>query len=987
MQLARLTSLVLLVGLAASPMASAADFDEALTGYSVTSWTRRDGLPPGAIYAIAQDGDGYLWVGTDAGLSRFDGTRFVPWASPDGQLLPQQPVRVLHVSRDGSIWVGFAAPGGITRIRSTRINSFGPSRGLGRGDVGFITEDAEGGMWAGDADGVYRLVGDRWTRVGAEAGLPNERGDSGYIDSRGTLFVGTRTGLFKRAKGQTTFERVETPDDYVRSMIEDENGLLWVTDPIIGFRPAGHSRNLAREGQRGRGRRLLHDRLGNLWVATGGQGLWRVRLKAAAPEAETIERAQSTMGLPADGILALLEDRDGNIWAGTADGLSRLTRHSVTPLSTAGLVGAIDTTRDGRVWVATTDGLLRYDSSALAAGPKRIWNPPSGLRALHADPDGTVWAATEYNLARIVDDTVLRVGFGGRPAPRQISLITSLPDGALLIYDLEQGLLKLGDRGLEPVALQSDLVATRVTSLFTQRSGIVWLAFADGRLASIDRSGAVTVLEQQDRGGAGVPRTFHEDQLGRLWIGGTLGLLRYSSGQMETFGRDQGFDLGGITSIAEDSAGMLWVGTSVGIARLDPKQCDELVRLGMGRLRYRLVDRADGLAGVPFWVGTRSAAMSPDGRVWFLSSRGVTVLDPDDFDPHVNPAPVRLETVTADGQRFGVLDRMRLPSRPSRVVVEYGHLNLSSPQKTRFRYQLDGIDDDWVEADTQRMAEYANLPPGEYRFRVMASANDGTWPDSAAMFAFTVPPHFYETWWFLSLGALAVGGLVYAAWRLRLQQLNARFEGLLGERLRLSRVIHDTLLQSLVGVAFQCDAIAGDLENLSPDKAARFTQLRRQVQDYIREARQSIWDLRSQRLEGTDLPTALRRLCEQVIADRPVKLEFEVRGIARECPDRVEQQLMLIGQEALLNAVRHGQALVVRVLLDYSRTNIRLRVSDDGCGFDVASVNYEVAGHYGLSTMRERAQDLGGGLTIDSGVGRGTAVEAVVPAWQTGRAS
>jgi signal transduction histidine kinase len=188
-------------------------------------------------------------------------------------------------------------------------------------------------------------------------------------------------------------------------------------------------------------------------------------------------------------------------------------------------------------------------------------------------------------------------------------------------------------------------------------------------------------------------------------------------------------------------------------------------------------------------------------------------------------------------------------------------------------------------------------------------------------------------------------------------------------------------------VAFQCDAIAGDLAGLSPEKADRFTRMRRQVQDYIREARQSIWELRSQRLEGTDLPTALRKLCEQVIADRPVELEFHVRGVVQPCPDRVEQQLMLIGQEALLNAVRHGNARVVRVELEYTRTSLKLRVSDDGRGFDAASVNYEIAGHYGLSTMRERAQDLGGGLTIDSGVGRGTAVEAVVPALRSGRAS
>lgn len=971
-----------------SASAWAADLHDVITGYTLASWTRRDGLPPGAIYALAQDGDGYLWVGTDGGLSRFDGTHFVPWVSFDGQALPQQPVRALYASKDGSIWVGFASPGGITRINGARVHGFGPSRGLGRGDVNFIAEDAEGRMWAGDGDGVYRLAGDRWERLGAEVGLPDgEQGRSAYSDSRGTLFVGTRAGLYRRPKGESRFQLVETPDEYTRSMAEDDGGNLWVTDPVVGFRPAGQSRSLVKVTQRGRGRRLLHDSQGNLWVATGGQGLWRVRLVPGSTEIGTIERTQSNTGLPADGIVTLLEDRSGNIWAGTADGLSRPTRHSVTPVSTAGLVVAVESTPDGKVWVATTDGLLRYDGHSSSLEPTRVWTPSSGLRALRAAPDGTVWAATEHELARVTGETVTRVAFPRGPAPRQISLITSTGETGLLIYDLEQGLLQLSSSGLQPVVLSSDLVATRVNTLFTERSGLTWLAFADGRLATLDRSGGVRVFDQQATDATGVPRTFHEDRLGRIWIGGTQGLLRYAGGEFMAFGRDQGFDLGGVTSITEDTDGLLWVGTNEGIVSLDPRQSDDGAKHGAKRLHYRLVDRSDGLAGIPFWMGTRSATTAVDGRMWFLTSRGVTVVSPGDFRTDGTPTPVQLESIVVDGQRFPASDAVRLPPRPSLVEIEYGHLNLTAPQKTQFRYQLEGVDETWVEADQRRRAEYANLAPGTYRFRVVATANDGTWPETAAALTFTVTPLFYETWWFYGVCAMGVLGLVYTAWRLRVQQLNARFEGLLSERLRLSRVIHDTLLQSLVGVAFQCDAIAGDLAGLSPDKAERFLHLRRQVQDYIREARQSIWELRSGRLENADLPSALRKLCEQVIADRSIRLEFSVRGIVRRCADRVEQQLMLIGQEAMLNAVRHGQAQVVRVDLEYTRSTVKLRISDDGQGFDAASVNYEIAGHYGLSTMRERAQDLGGGLTIESGVGRGTAVEAVVPALHSGRAS
>jgi signal transduction histidine kinase len=330
-------------------------------------------------------------------------------------------------------------------------------------------------------------------------------------------------------------------------------------------------------------------------------------------------------------------------------------------------------------------------------------------------------------------------------------------------------------------------------------------------------------------------------------------------------------------------------------------------------------------------------------------------------------------------RQFRASSPIILPARTSRLQIEYATLNLTTPLKTRFRYRLDGFDADWIDAGARRQAPYTNLPPRRYRFLVQADNSEGTW-GSPAELDFSIAPVFYQTRWFALVGVVALGAMIWAAWGIRLRRVHKEFALILGERVRLSREIHDTLLQSLVGIALQCDAIAADVDDASSTGArGQLVRMRKQVEEYIREARQSIWDLRSAKLERRDLAAALREIGERATLGTSIQFEFAVTGVPDHCSTKVEEQLLRIGQEAVLNAIRHAQASRVRMELRYENGSVVLHVSDDGRGFDPERAIDTAGGHYGLTTMKERAAALGAMLRIDSGRGRGTAVETVVP--------
>jgi signal transduction histidine kinase len=516
--------------------------------------------------------------------------------------------------------------------------------------------------------------------------------------------------------------------------------------------------------------------------------------------------------------------------------------------------------------------------------------------------------------------------------------------------------------------------------MHVDRTDRIWLAFENGWLGIVHKSSEGRFVAPEERPGAGTYQAIHDDRNDTIWLGGTSGLSRYANGTFAEMPPASGFPAAPVTAIVEDARGDMWVAIQgAAIVRVRRTELDRAFDKPGYRLRYSAYDQSDGLAGTPRWFRNRSAARANDGRLWFVGSRGVTVIDPDALPPESEASPlVRIESAYVDDERLTPRPQMELPPGTTRLEIQYAVLNLTAPLETKFKHRLEGFDQDWVDAGTRREAFYTSLPPRRYQFQVIATNSNGSSTETVATWDFTIAPMFYQTTWFAVLCIAGAAGVVAGAWHLHLRRVRREFALLLGERARLSREIHDTLLQSLVGVALQFDAVASDLDASVPPRKEDFVRMRKNVEEYIREARQSIWDLRSPKLRSTDLITALNEAGEHATGGA-VEFDLTVTGTPRRLSDKIEEQLLRIGQEAILNAVRHAAAKRVRVELAYTEESVALRVLDDGRGFDPDLVA-EVEGHYGLVGMKERARETGGDVTISSRIGHGTEVQAVVPA-------
>jgi signal transduction histidine kinase len=355
----------------------------------------------------------------------------------------------------------------------------------------------------------------------------------------------------------------------------------------------------------------------------------------------------------------------------------------------------------------------------------------------------------------------------------------------------------------------------------------------------------------------------------------------------------------------------------------------------------------------------------------------VADLDPRTIHKQRLSPPVRVESIVADDRRLDADAGAVLAAGTARLEIDYTALSFTVPSKVRFRYKLEGFDSDWIDAGTRRQAFYTNLAPGSYTFRVTAS-NDGVANEAGSTWTFSIAPAFYQTVWFRSAGQLMIGLVAWGAWRLRVRHVRDQYDLVLAERARMGREIHDTLLQSLVGVAMQFDAVGSQLDDSGGSVKKELERLRRQIEQCIREARQSILDLRSPMNETEDLGTAIRRMADKQTRGTPVAFELTVKGMPRPCGPRVQQQLLRIAQEAVANAIRHANATHIRLELWYEDSSIALRVADNGRGFDPDQPVFMPEDHWGLANMKERADQIGAQFRLTSSPGGGTEIETIV---------
>jgi len=937
--------------------------------YALAAWSTEQS---GDVFAIAQDVDGYLWLGTPDGPVRFDGTRFQPWARSGTNALPAHPVAALAGSSQGGVWVAFAGGEGVARIDRDGITRYSPDEGAPAG-VNALLEDRRGTVWAATGHGLFRYSGNRWSRVTDADGYDGEQAFSVYEDRVGRVWVGSARGLYRHDGG--LMRLVDRTATYVEGLIEDDAGSLWVTDRAAIVRKLDAPSPLRLDPRIHLplpGYRIIPDHRGGFLVASFSGGLFRLANPSGAhPLLEPVEYEHRMRGSPR----ALYRDRDDNIWVGMRGGLMRLSEHTFTsagPLDGLNKDGVrtAAVAADGSIWIATTQALNR-----LSGGSRQSF-AVTQTRALHADRTGTMWVATDEMVGRHVMGRLVKERIPDIQASRVNGLTTTAD--ALWLCTASRGVLSWNGDTLNSYR-QPGESGGQCSSILADSHDRVWAGFSSGGVALHDHGG-VRTLTERDGVAPGLVWQIVQGSDDAVWFATSGGVSRYQHGRFTSVTAAQAPITGVVPILVEDAQGYVWVGVHSGAAlmRFHAGEMDKIDQDPRHHLAYTLYDESDGLQpGTQMWQNGAAGVRDMAGRIWVVNGPGMTIIDPRQLREVRRSSPPSLEVVTVNGERVNPAAIRRF-ANSSTVQIEYAALSLSATSKLRFRHLLEGADADWVYDGAGRRASYTNLRAGDYRFRV-STTEGGPWTEPS-LWAFTVDPPFYLGRWFLvTAGALLVGGIAAGA-RLRVRAVRTRYALVIAERARVGREIHDTLLQSLAALGPELEALATSAPLREGDMTSELRRLRRQVDRSVRDARESILELRRHPMGTPRLAESLAQLADDTETRSGVRPTVAVVGRRPDnaSPD-VDLQLFRIAQEAVANAIRHGHPTRIAINVSYDERQVALTIVDDGCGFDAGAQTVATRDneHFGLVTMRERAEHVGGGLRIESVPGTGTTVHAV----------
>ena len=971
----------LLAGFALPRPAPGLDPAKALSQFGHDTWTSERGLPTDNVAVLVQTADGYLWIGTQNGLVRFDGVRFVLFNQRNSPALAHPEIRSLAPRRAGGLWVGTWR--GLYRLAGDRLLPVPVVAADPHAVIEDLYEAPDGTLWvATQGYGVARLAPGRPPHFFTpQDGLPHDAAYTLAADRDGSIWVGLRRGL-ARLRGDVVEDlsaAAGLADSSVRRLRFARDGSLWMatSDGLVhatngAFRRYGREDGLSNPNID----TVLEDRDGNLWVGARG-GLFRLR-------DGTFTRYGKAEGLLDDLVHTLLEDREGSLWVGTRDGgLERFRDGKFLPYGraeglAADIVNAIYRDRTGALWFSTQNGLTRRK-----AGTVRTWTKKDGLyvsivTALAEDHRGRLWVGTAAGLNWLEGERI----FQFRPADRRlegsIGAVHEDRQGSLWIGGPTEILFRLRGGELRAYGEADGMGGTGFSAFADSRDGGLWISTTARGIAHF-KDGVFTLYgPPQGLADGDVEAPVVEDADGTVWVatyGG--GLARLQHGRFAAITSRQGLYDDTLLHLVDDGLGYLWLGADSGICRVAKRDLHAVADGRAATLPARVYGTVDGMRSAEASGGAQPAALrTGDGRLWFATVRGAVTVDPRDL-PQPGAAPaVIVERLTVDGLPMPLAPRVRLPAGSHRFQVDFTAPTFLAADQLRFRARLEGFDRDWVELGGTRSVTYTNLAPGPYRLRLAVAPAGGAWSPQAVGLELVLAPRFYQTAWFLAASALAVALTAWAAYRLHLRQLRLRYESILAERGRIAGDLHDTLAQSLAALSLQ---IEGSGQTLATDPAAARAHLARAhdlVGDSLQASRRLVWNLRE---TETDLAASLRRLGEPFAGVDGSPVAVAVTGRRRPLPADVERHLLCIGQEAVANAVRHGHAHHVTIEVRFEDGRVLLLVEDDGTGFSAEELARQGNGHYGLRGICERAGRLQGSVRVDSQPGGGTRIRVEVP--------
>jgi len=785
----------------------ALDPQKLISQFTHTSWSAKEGIP-GPVRAITQTPDGYLWLGTEAGLYRFDGIRFVSWESRFGQQLAGPSIWSLLAARDGSLWIGFGS-GGISQLRDGHLKNYSPSEGVPGGGVLSIVEDAKGSIWAGGQYGFSKFVDGTWRRVGEELGYPAPGAQALFVDDQGTIWAATdgwnfdlgndptrRNTILSLAANGQRFAATGEAIGMVWTMTGTPNGEVWIADTTgRTVRQLAGKTGSKNEIPVGDEPMCLLSDSRNLWIGLIERGLRRTS-NLGQLENSALDHFQVSDGLSGGLVYSTFKDREGNIWFGTAGGLDRFRENKVTPFSAReGLDPdqqiALTSTQDGSVWIIsyTRDSVRRFYQGRFVTSRLPFYSTSDSTRILSLSADGSnVWVGGSFKLAKEIKGEFSYVQAGVFNERADIEAIAHDATGGLWISVTGWGtalgvpkVMRFRDGEWTDFSTSANLPKFRSRAMYGDGRGRVWLGFEDGEVAVYEND-KFHIYSASDGLPSGRIFAITSDRADNVWIGGEGGLSRLRQGRLATVTRANGLPGNSVSGIIEDDDGSLWLACGLGIFHVSQRELEKALASSSHRMEGMTIAATDGLRGLPrqrepFPTATRAA----DGRLWFATTGGIAVIDPKQLSKNLLPPPVTIEAVKADDRVIAAAPGFRLRPNTRELEFEFAGLSLTDPERAQFRYKLEGYDKDWQGPVSTRHVRYTNLPPAKYRFRVIGSNNDGVWNETGASWDFSLAPAFYQTIWFRVAIFFSVAAFFFLLYKIRLRRIMRHNTALLQE--------------------------------------------------------------------------------------------------------------------------------------------------------------------------------------------------------------
>ena len=959
------------------------------------SWTTDNGLPQNSVNSILQTRDGFLWLATGDGLVRYDGARFTIFNRSNTPGINSNRCEQLLETRDGTLWI--LTEVGLISYRDRTFHSFTGQDGL-PAKISKEMESPDGQLILAGHDGLFIWRNGQSIPLLTE-GIHPDGGHLIYQDHAGAIWFGWHGGGFYRFSNGTLVQYQtkevlphQNDNDRVTAALEDNHGQLWfgTTGGLARLDGERLSKYLI-EGLPAAATiiQIFEDQQEGFWIGTEEGGLYHVTFGGDGPRinsAHAEEVAYHPAGQGYNRVYVIYGDREGTIWLGTTfGGLKRINKQVVKVFSQQdGLsvdnVYPIYQDREGAVWIGSWEGrLTRY-----ADGKFTYYGDTTLVTAIAEDREGSLWVGKNSGLIRydgpkpaIKDDII------GIDGPFEVTAIHQDSDDTMW-FGTSEGLIKYQQGQRTRYTTTQGLAGNQVKAIIPDGEGGLWIGTYGG--LSRLRNGVFTSYRAADGLGSNLIRALYRDNDGVLWIGTyDGGLSRFADGRLITYSTRDGLFSDGAFQILDDQRGNLWISSNQGIYRISRQQLNDFAAGKIHNLSCLSYGKRDGLLSIECNGGTQPAGTrTRDGLLWFPTQRGVAVIDPAKVSVNTVPPPVAIEDFLIDGAS-AANGAITIGPNQERVEIDYAGLSFIKPENVHFRYKLEGLDKEWVDAGTRRAAFYSHLPPGSYRFRVIAANADGIWNVQGASVEITVVPPFWRSWWFSLLVLISLGAIVTLLYRRRvagLQQAKAAQEAFSRqliesqerERKRLAAELHDSLGQSLSIIVNRADLLLS--KKPDHEHAAHVGEIAVTASEAVREVREIAYQLRPVELDRLGLTKALRAMAKKISTATGIQIGSEVDEIDDLFEGESEINLYRIVQESISNIVKHSSARRAEVIVKRSADRVSLVIHDNGQGFSPTGSQRDAG--FGLRGISERTRILGGRYTIQSAPGQGTTVSVSI---------